>query len=152
IRDERKILGWCLVVLPLLVLHPADVSAQKTPWETHMDAGREAEKRGHHTDAERSFQEAIAEGERFGVEGERLLPVSLFALAGLYDGQGRYVEAQRLLQRSLAVLEEIRSPDDPFLAAVLLTLGSVHRIQGQYAEAEPLLRRSLAILEKAFGP
>ncbi len=125
--------------------------AQSTLWETHNDAGREAYRAGRYAEAEKEFQSALAEAEKFGPSDSRLA-TSLNNLAQLYRAQGLYERAEPLYKRLLAIREKALGPDHPDVAMSLHNLAALYLTQSKCERAEPLYKRSLAIWEKALGP
>ena len=109
-----------------------------TPWEKYNDAGKKAYEQGHYAEAEKLFEAALREAEKFGLQDPRLA-TSLNNLALLYDydTQGQYPEAEPLHKRSLAIREKGLGPDHPDVAISLDNLAGLYHNQGKYAEAEP---------------
>jgi len=93
---------------------------------------------------EKSFQAAVKEAERFGLQDPRLA-TSLNNLASLYHRQGKYTEAEPLYKRSLtiwektlALLAKVSEHPNPNWPTILNVLDGLHQAQGKYDVARIL--------------
>ena len=122
--------------------------ARPTPWETHIQASRQAYANGSYSDAESTLLLALGEAEAFGSNDLRLA-VTVDALARVYETQNRYAEAEPHYRRALAIREQVLGPAHPDVASTLYRLASSYRAQHRDGDAEPLYRRAVAIWEQA---
>jgi len=147
-------------------LHPGDVSPvlkvggdyillqlikpEEARWQEEMAAGRQAFQQKRYTDADRSFQAAIRDAERFGPQDARL-GASLNSLGIVYFAETNYAAAEPLYKRALTIRADAFGPNHPDVAATLNNLAELYWSQQKYAAAEPLYKRVLAITEKNAG-
>jgi tetratricopeptide (TPR) repeat protein len=110
----------------------------------HQEAGENAE-------AERLYQQVLAEAPRLWGEGSTNHAVVLNNLANLYKDTGGYEKAEPLFQRSLGIMEAKLGKDHPDVATSLNNLANLYQAMGRYEKAEPLYQRSLGIYEAKLG-
>src|SRR5712691_4310083 len=122
---------WCLA------LWASPASPQEDLWKRDVAAGRHAYQEGRYAEAERLFQSAIKEAERFGPEDPRVA-TTLNNLAELYRAQRKYAQAEPLYRRALAINEKTLGPAHPNVGATLHNLAGLYHAQGKYAQAESL--------------
>ena len=136
---------FCLICL--------SVTAQErnSPWQTYMNAGREAMNKRQYPEAESHFEAALKEAESFEAQDYRLV-FSIDNLAHSLRYQQKYLEAEKLYLRALAVQEARLGLEDKSVATRLVSLAEFYYGQPERkAEAEPLMIRALKIQEKALG-
>jgi tetratricopeptide (TPR) repeat protein len=114
-------------------------------------AGRYLSKRGHHTDTEPLYKQAMAIREKTLGPVHPDLAWSLYNLATLYLVRRQYKMAEPLYERALTIWEKM-DPEHPVVARTLTRLAALYRDKGQYLKAESLLERALPIWEKTQGP
>ncbi|HEX8494008.1 MAG TPA: tetratricopeptide repeat protein [Pyrinomonadaceae bacterium] len=139
-------------ILPFILISVlgGPIAAQESVWLREHRAGAAARKRGQLEDAERHYEKALKEAEKFGEQDKRL-PESLHNLALVYKLQKRYSEAERLFVRAIEIYRRISGPDHHIVAFEIENLAELYVAAGKIDEAEPLLTQSLAIAEKARG-
>src|SRR5690242_5286389 len=126
------------------------ISPEEAKWQEEMAAGRQAFQQKRYTDADRSFQAAIRDAERFGPQDARL-GASLNSLGIVYFAQTKYAAAEPLYKRALSIREDALGPNHPDVAATVNNLAELYWSQQKYGTAEPLYKRVLAITEKNAG-
>ena len=117
------------------------------PWEEAHQAGLTAYNNKNYPEAEKQFQTALKEAEKFSTDDWRLTQ-TLSNLAEIYRIQSKYSQATLYFRRLVEINEESFGPDHPNVAAHLNNLAGNYRAQGMLVEAEPLYKRSLNIWEK----
>src|SRR5207249_3151300 len=144
-------------------LHPGDVSRvfsvngdyvllqllkeDEARWQEQMTAGRQTFQQKRYAEAERFFQAAVREAERFGPQDSRL-GASLNSLGILYFAETNYAAAEPLYQRALTIRERALGPEHPDVGATLNNLAELYWSQKKYAAAELLYKRILTIVDK----
>jgi tetratricopeptide (TPR) repeat protein len=111
-----------------------------------VQAGAELLRHGRYSDAEKQFQEALANCDPTPCPE---LPTILNGLGSLYYELGRYREAEPLLLRAVELLKQPEA-DTRLLAAALGNLAAVYRIRGRFADAKPLYEQA-RMLEAGEG-
>src|SRR5579885_989745 len=106
---------------------------QSAAWESSIQAGNKAYLDGQYAEAERQFQLALSESDRFEPDDPRIL-VTLKNLANLYRVQSWFAEAEPLYKRCLQFMEKNMGKDHYNLSAELTNLASLYRAQGMYNE------------------
>ena len=148
LRETGLIFFMLALGLPLAAF---PVAAQDAAWDGLINAGRTALQQDQFSEAERHFEKALENAEKFP-PGDPRLGRSLNNLAAVYYKQKDYDRAEPLMRRSLSVLEDLLGPDNADVAQTMKNLAAIYYLQGNFTDAEPLLKQSLAILEDLHGP
>lgn len=143
--------GLLVVVLATTTLFDHPAHGQDAAWEGLINAGRTALQQKRFSEAERHFEAALEEAERFP-SGDARLGKSYNNLAAVYYAQEDYERAEPLMRRALAQLREAIGPENTDVAQTMKNLAALYYLQGNRSEAEALLKQSLTILEKVHGP
>ena len=77
-----------------------------------MEDGAKAHREGRYAEAEKSWQAAVRQSERFGPEYHLFL--SLNNLVVLYHTQAKYAEAEPLSKRSVAIVRKLWNHTTPW--------------------------------------
>ena len=102
---------WRAIILaPLLT--GLSIAAPVQSWEETTGSAYQAYERAGTAEAEKLFQDALAQAEKFEA-GDARLSTSLNNLAALYDAKGRYRDAEPLYRRSLLLAEKALGPRTP---------------------------------------
>lgn len=128
----------------------ASTKEKVTTWQEMIDQGDRAYRLANYGEAEKFYEEALAEAEK-GEQGDPRLETSLSTLAWFYRDQGRYSEAEPLYRQVVKLWEEVLGPDHPSLGASCYKLAEFYFVQGRADEALPFYERSLSIREKKLG-
>lgn len=139
-----------------------DAEALLTRFEPHAPPGAAPltefyVRRGRYFEAERIYQERLAQAESrlSGDDISLIEPIS--SLANLDRLQGKNTEAETLYRRALIISEKYLNAGETSLdsgtkpsdiARILTNLGSLYTQQFRYADAEASFKRALTILEK----
>ena len=91
---------WLRVGVFCLVLGCGSGFAQDSLWQKLLEEGNKHREQGRYSEAEKAYQVALAEAQKFGPEDPRL-GESLNSLATVYQDTGRYGQAEPLYRRSL---------------------------------------------------
>lgn len=132
-------------------------SAGHPTWQKYSDAGSEAFREKRFDDAEKYFELAVNEAEKFGFDDDRLA-TSLNDLANTYDANyhyettrvAKFKDAEQLYKRALQIREKLLGPNHLEVAQTLSDFAAWCQKDLKYSE--PLNRRALEIREKALGP
>ena len=143
--------GLFAVILMTAPLFGQLALAQDAAWEGLINAGRTALQQEKFSEAERHFEAALEEAERFS-SGDPRLGKSYNNLAAVYYAKQEYERAEPLMRRALAQLREAIGPENTDVAQTMKNLAALYYLQGNRSEAEALLKQSLTILEKVHGP
>src|SRR5438874_10766820 len=108
---------------------------EETKWQEFMSAGRQAFQQKRYPEAERSFQAAIREAERFGPQDVRL-GMSLNSLGTVYFSENNFAAAEPLYKRALAIRERALGPEHPDVGATANNLAELYWSEMKYATAE----------------
>ncbi len=145
-----KIIALIVLVVGSLLYLKTVLYPPIPPWEAAHQAGLAAYRNKDYPAAEKQFQAALKEAEKFSTDDWRLSQ-TLSNLAEVYRNQSKHSQATLYFRRLVEISEERYGPDHSNVAAHLNNLAGNLRVQGKLDEAEPLYRRSLAIWEKHLG-
>jgi tetratricopeptide (TPR) repeat protein len=135
-------LEWLVRVSGFLLLMSGGIGlAADTSWQKAIETGDKLYEKGQYPQAEKAYQEALAETEEFGPEDPRLVSTEN-ALALVCQALGKYSEAESLYVRVLATLEKTPIAGHLDVSIVANNLVELYRLLGR---AEPLYQRALAI-------
>lgn len=109
-------------------------------------------KAGRYSEATRVAEKTLSLSEKNHGPAHRVVAISLYTLARVYQAQGRYDDAEPLYKRARAAYEKTRGPNHRDVATILVALGSLYWKQGKFKEAEPYLEKALAIYDKIRAP
>lgn len=113
-------------------------------WERYNVAGQQAMSSGKQAEAEKHFQLAVAEAEKFADQDPRLA-TSLNNLANCLRTQGRYPEAEPVYQRAIAAKEKSDGPFSEGLVSILENYATMLRACNREKEAEKHAKRARGI-------
>ena len=113
-------------------------------WERYNVAGQQAMTQGKSAEAEKHFQLAVAEAEKFG-EKDNKLATSLNNLANCLRKQGRYEEADPIYQRAIVAKEKSDGPFHEGLVSILENYATMLRACNRESEAEKHAKRARGI-------
>lgn len=114
--------------------------------------GWELRAAGHHDEAARLFETALASQRRLLGDGHPTVARTLLGLAAALHDQGSFIQAESLFQNALARYDAGTGRPDPVAATALVNLGMIRRLREEYAAAEPLLRSAVAMRRQLFEP
>ena len=117
--------------------------AQAADWNALMAEAGTFQIQGAYAEAERKFQDALAEAESFG-SADRRLGLTLNNLGTLYRRQGKYLLAESHYNRALAIWTESGGP----VNTVLNNLAVLFVDQGRYADAGANYRKAIRLQAK----
>ena len=123
IFSPSRFLGQPGCIVAAMVFWSALAAAQGPKWEQAIKLANQFRNEGRYPEAEKSYQAAIAEAEKFG-ESTPQLAGSLSGLGAVFADQAKYAEAEGLYRRAAAILETSLGPDNTDLAMVLTGLGA----------------------------
>src|SRR5690348_16518109 len=114
----------CYIVVVYLAVQSVALAASQAGlahWREAIARGDENRRLGKYVEARQSYQEALAEAEKFDSNDERLA-ATLNNLAALLFDYGNATDAEPLYRRALAIFERAESADRNNLANVLNNL------------------------------
>jgi tetratricopeptide (TPR) repeat protein len=85
-----------------MVFWSASAAAQNPQWAESTKLANQLRNQGRYLEAEKSYQAAIAEAEKFG-ESTPQLAGSLSGLGAVFADQAKYAEAEGLYRRAAAI-------------------------------------------------
>src|SRR5712692_6693632 len=115
------------------------VFASNDSWQQSLSAGNLALSRGQNVEAEKYYEDALAQAEKFGEKDPRLA-ISLNSLASTYQVEQKYSAALPLFERLLNIREKAKR-DGVEVASVLEATGEIYFAQKNYPEAERVYLR-----------
>ena len=142
--------GWLAPALVAIVCLSGAAWAQESKWQAEHDAGWQAYKQGHFSEAERRLRAAEGVARAFGADDPRLA-TTLDHLAWVLCGQGKASDAEPLAKRALAIREKALGGEHPDVGKSLNTLACLYDMEGKAEEARLLHKRQLTLAEKAQG-
>ncbi|MBX9669500.1 MAG: tetratricopeptide repeat protein [Candidatus Obscuribacterales bacterium] len=113
-------------------------------WERYNVAGQQAMSQGKQAEAEKHFQLAVTEAEKFGPKDNRLV-TSLNNLANCLRAQGRYGESDPVYKRAIQAKEASDGPFHEGLVSILENYATMLKACGRESEAEKHTRRARGI-------
>jgi len=113
-----------------------------------QEAGKQRFKEGHYSEAERCFQAAIKEAEKFQAPNEYLAR-QMKNLGVFYFALGELENAEPLFKQSLAMERELHGLTSLEVCKSLNHLGLLYQIHEKYAQAEETYEQALKIVEQA---
>ncbi len=113
-------------------------------WDRYNVAGQQAMTQGKAAEAERHFQLAVTEAEKFGEKDGRLA-TSLNNLANCLRAQGRYEESEPVYKRAIQAKEKADGPFHEGLVSILENYAKMLRACNRSSEAEKHERRARGI-------
>jgi CHAT domain-containing protein len=108
--------------------------------------------KGDYTNAEQTFQRAIAVSQTALGKDNPQTALALGRLGNLYMERNDYANAERLMQEELDITERTLGPEHPRVADCLRGLSLLHVNRKDMERALPELQRALAIAEKTLAP
>ena len=147
---SRLTLTWLAAALIATASASGTTLAQESKWRAEHDAGWQAYKDGHFTEAERRLRAAEGAAQAFGVEDPRLA-TTLDHLAWVLCAQEKAAAAEPLAKQALAIREKTLGGEHPDVVKSLNTLACLYDMEGKATEAKALHQRQLALAEKLQG-
>lgn len=126
----------------------ADQLAQSV--QSALDDGAQALGEHRYSDAERSFQQAVALAQKLPASDPTLV-TAMGALANAYGMASDYPHASEEAHREIEVIEKTNGPASPQTVRVLYFLGALSVRQHDFAAGQTYFERALAINIKYFG-
>jgi CHAT domain-containing protein len=108
--------------------------------------------KGDYTNAEQTFQRAIAVSQTALSRDNPQTALALGRLGSLYMERNDYANAERLMQEELDITERTLGREHPRVADCLRGLALLHVNRKDMERALPELQRALAIAEKTLAP
>src|SRR5713226_3392200 len=133
-------------MLTALVMVLCSAIAQPADWNALMEEAGKLQNQGAYAEAEKKFQDALAEAEKFGPT-DRRLGLTLNNLGALSRAQGKYPLAEALSYRALEIWSRTGGP----VNTALNNLAVLFVEQGRYAEAAANYRKAISIVERKHG-
>lgn len=149
---------WLLSVIAVLsvVSSMATIAAAKDSggneklWRTCNESAAKEAKLGHPVEAQRLYETALHEAEKFGADDLRLAS-SLMNLAILYHNSGKFNEAEPLFSRALPIYEKQKGADSKLAADALEAMGANYRALAKFPDAEKYLNQAITVFTKCCG-
>lgn len=126
---------------------PQPKPSEDGPYDKLMEAGRQAVTSKRLGDAEKSYQDAVKEAEKFGKKDLRYAE-ALNALGLVYGIGGKPIQAETLLKQALEIKEQDKKLPVSSLNSTLFDLANIYYNQKRYESAEPLYKRVVENAEK----
>jgi len=108
--------------------------------------------KGDYTNAERSYQRAIAVSQTALGKEDPQTALSMGGLGVVYMDRNDYADAERLMEEGLDITEGTLGREHPRVADCLLHLSQLHVQRKDMERALPELQRAVAIAEKTLAP
>jgi CHAT domain-containing protein len=108
--------------------------------------------KGDYTNAERSYQRAIAVSQTALGKEDPQTALSMGGLGVVYMDRNDYADAEPLMQQGLDITERTLGREHPRVADCLLHLSQLHVQRKDMERALPELQRAVAIAEKTLAP
>jgi tetratricopeptide (TPR) repeat protein len=145
---KMKIKVW---VLPMSVAITSALlisvsSASADTMETFLKQAEANQQLNRMGDADRDYQNALREAERFGQQSPKLIDC-LDKVATYYKNTGRTQQAEVLYQRSLRLKQQLFGKDSDEVAQCLRSMAQNYLVEGRSHDAEPLIREALQIYQ-----
>ena len=119
-------------------------------WRPQYDAAGAALRAGRYDEAERRYQDALAQAEKVQ-PADRRLEQSLVGLADYYSVRGQPARAEPLYRRAVDAAEQAGGPGDLETARRARDLALYYHSSGRLSEAEAYYRRALLVTQRALG-
>jgi serine/threonine protein kinase len=162
--------GFIFAFGTLVLVSKMSSSTPETPdsaWKNFDSTGQQAFEHSNYAEAEKQFQQALKEAERFGDHDRRLLS-TLHKLSDVYYVEGKYDLADQIEARTAQIKQQIAGTHQPSKSPVetvsqsvetksdsgserVANLAKVCHEKGQCDVAEKLFKKSVQISEKVYG-
>ncbi len=119
-------------------------------WETYIELGDNAYRKGYFDIAEKMFMAAIKEATH-NLPENPCLGAILCHFGKFYFEQERLKKAEVFLKRSVDTYDRDKKSYDPGVCQAIELLARVSVSEGRYEQAEKLFKRQFAILKKTHG-
>jgi tetratricopeptide (TPR) repeat protein len=119
-------------------------------WETYIELGDNAYRKGFFDMAEKMFLAAIKEASHRLPE-PACLGTILCHFGKFYFDQDRHKKAEVFLKRSIDTFDRDKKSYDPCACDAIELLARVSVTEGRYDQAEKLFKRQFAIVKKIYG-
>ena len=97
---------WSGLGAVLITLYPISIHAQSKSWQKNIDVGDAALAQSRMEEAEKSYQKALKDAEKFNPSDPRLTR-TLKKLASVYEALGKYPDAEILYKRLVRIAERL---------------------------------------------
>lgn len=137
----------------LLGISPAlaEPSLQSDQWSKKFFSGVKAQDQRDFSKANRCFEEARRESDKFDMSDPRKA-LTLRTAAGCYEYQNKSAKAEQLFTQLISLQEQVFDKDYPRVADAYTDLGRMLMEKGECSRAEQYYQKALAIYEKTLGP
>lgn len=119
--------------------------AKAMHWQELNESAEKAYYSKEFSEAERLFEQALAEAEKEQIEVERARTLNSFGV--LKKDQKKYPEAEKMLNEALSIREKRLGESHPCVAVTLNNLGELYQDENKLTECETALKRALKIAE-----
>ncbi len=140
--------GWLAVALVAMACFSAAAVAQESKWQAEHDAGWQAYKQGHFSEAERRLRAAEGVAQALGpttCDSPRRSTTSL----GFCVPRTKPPDAESLAKRALAIREKALGTEHSAVAKSLNTLACLYDMEGKTEEARLLHERQLRLRRRS---
>jgi hypothetical protein len=129
------------------VLAEAACPAPASAWERYTKQGEAALKSGAYGEAERLFNQALAEANKSGHPGQTLVD-SLENLAALYQARGQFAKEEPLLEKAMSARGRLLGVESSAVLISLCRLGQFYLSHGKTVKAERLYGKLLEFTDR----
>lgn len=146
---RRLLAGIACVAMTVSLMQP--IYGKQTPWQVHLDAGRQSLKTGDYSQARQELDQALTETRKFQTQDPRL-GETYYSLGELNLNEQNYGDAKQFFERALEIQQKTPNIENLKLADTLFGLASASEMLGDREMAVILLKRVREIWSRAYGP